>query len=85
MTDVIEDGERAALRGLAHLLPEKWREIVDLVAAHVPATPTNTVAAPDDPAAGRLDQIEHVVVRDAREPLLRPYARLPIAAGGGRR
>ena len=85
MTDVVEDGERVTLRGLAHLLPEKWREIVDIAAAHVPATPTNTVAAPDDPAAGRLDQIEHIVVvmlENRSFDHMLGYLSLPAEEGG---
>lgn len=62
MSDFLEDAERAALRGVAHLLPAKWRQIVDVVAAPIPAAPTRSVAAPTDPAVARLEQIEHVVV-----------------------
>jgi phospholipase C len=85
MSDIVEEGERVALRGLAHLLPEKWREIVDIASAHVPATPTNTVAAPDDPAAGRLDQIEHIVVvmlENRSFDHMLGYLSLPVEEGG---
>ncbi len=62
MSDFIGDAERAALRGVAHLLPAKWRAIVDLAAAPVPPTPAGRIPAPDDGAAQRLQQIEHIVV-----------------------
>jgi phospholipase C len=62
VSDLLEDAERAALRGVAHLLPAKWRQLVDVVAAPIPPAPTRTVPAPTDPAAVRLEQLEHVVV-----------------------
>lgn len=62
ISDFLEHAERAALRAAAHLLPTKWREIVDVVAAPVPAAPQTTIGAPDDAAAARLQQIEHLVV-----------------------
>jgi phospholipase C len=58
----IEQAERAALRGVAHLLPAKWRQIVDLIAAPIPATPERTAPAPADEAANRLDAVDHIVV-----------------------
>ncbi|HEY2141334.1 MAG TPA: alkaline phosphatase family protein [Solirubrobacteraceae bacterium] len=62
MSDLLKDAERAALRDLAHLLPPKWRQMIEVVDAPVPATPPDTVAAPNDAIAARLEQIEHVVV-----------------------
>ncbi len=62
MSDFLEDAERAALRGVAHLLPAKWRQIADVVAAPIPPAPARTVPAPTDAAAARLEQVEHVVV-----------------------
>ena len=62
MSDFVEHAERAALRGVAHLLPEKWRKIVEIVDAPIPAAPTRTVPAPSDPAAARLAGIDHIVV-----------------------
>jgi phospholipase C len=62
MSELLEEAERDALRGVAHLLPAKWQQMIDVVAASVPATPQATVAAPTDPAAARLEQVEHVVV-----------------------
>jgi phospholipase C len=60
--DFLQDFERDALRGVAHLLPAKWREIVDVAAAPVPAAPTQTIPAPGDAAAQRLNGVDHVVV-----------------------
>jgi phospholipase C len=62
MNDFLERAERAALRGIEHLLPQKWREMVELINAPIPPTPTGTVRAPADDAAGRLAPIEHIVV-----------------------
>ncbi|HUN77547.1 MAG TPA: alkaline phosphatase family protein [Solirubrobacteraceae bacterium] len=62
MSELLQDAERAALRGVAHLLPAKWREIVDVAAAPVPPTPAGTMPAPADAAAARLERIEHIVV-----------------------
>jgi len=62
VSDFAEHAERAALRAVAHLLPEKYRRIVDLVDAPIPPTPTGTMPAPADPAASRLAGIDHVVV-----------------------
>jgi phospholipase C len=62
MNDFLKDAERAALREIAHLLPAKWQQMIDVVAAPVPTTPSDTVAAPEDDAATRLQQVEHVVV-----------------------
>jgi phospholipase C len=55
-------GERAALRAVAHLLPERWRQIVEVAAAAVPPTPEKRIPAPTDAAAARLQQIDHIVV-----------------------
>jgi hypothetical protein len=57
-----QDAEREALRAVAHLLPERWKRIVDLAAEDVPATPTATIPAPTDSTADRLQQIDHIVV-----------------------
>ena len=54
--------DRAALRGVAHLLPERLREIIDVAAAEVPPAPKQRIPAPSDPAAARLAQIDHIVV-----------------------
>jgi phospholipase C len=62
MSGLIHDAERAALRAAAHLLPEKWRKIIDVAAAPIPPTPEARIPVPDDPAAERLKQIEHIVV-----------------------
>jgi phospholipase C len=88
MNDFAEDAERSVLRGLADLLPEKWREIIDIAAARVPDTPANTVAAPEDPAAARLDQIEHIVVvmlENRSFDHMLGYLSLPVEEGGNGR
>lgn len=56
------DAERAALRAIAHLLPDTWRQIVEVAGAAVPPTPEQRIPAPADAAAKRLEQIEHIVV-----------------------
>jgi len=52
MPDFAEHAERTALRGVAHLLPERWRQIIDLIAAPVPPTPTATIRRPAIPPPG---------------------------------
>jgi phospholipase C len=79
------DAERAALRGVAHLLPEHWRQVIDVAAAAVPPTPEQRVPAPDDPAAKRLDQLEHIVVvmlENRSFDHMLGYLSLPAALGG---
>ena len=85
MSHLLDDVSRDALRGIAHLLPEKWREIVDIAAAPVPKTPAETVAAPTDSAAARLDQIEHIVVvmlENRSFDHMLGYLSLPVGEGG---
>jgi phospholipase C len=85
MSDLLEDAERDALRGVAHLLPAKWQQMIDVAAAPVPATPPGTVAAPDDAIAARLDQIEHVVVvmlENRSFDHMLGYLSLPAGQGG---
>jgi phospholipase C len=82
---LFEDAEREALRGVAHLLPERWRAIVDVAAAKVPPTPSERISAPDDPAAARLDQIEHIVVvmlENRSFDHMLGYLSLPASLGG---
>jgi phospholipase C len=82
---MLGDAERAALRGIAHLLPEHWRDAVEVAAAAVPPTPEQRVPAPDDPAAKRLEQIEHIVVvmlENRSFDHMLGYLSLPSAAGG---
>jgi phospholipase C len=62
MADIAGDIKRALLRGAAHFLPENLRKVIEVAAVSPPETPRATVAAPADPAAARLAQIEHVVV-----------------------
>jgi phospholipase C len=47
---------------VAHLLPKKWQQIVEIAAAPIPPTPVARVPAPSDEAATRLEQVEHIVV-----------------------
>ena len=85
MSDLAEDAERAALRGIAHLLPAKWRQVVDVVGAPIPVAPARRVPAPTDPAAARLEQIEHVVVvmlENRSFDHMLGYLSLPSAQGG---
>ncbi len=85
MSDLLEDAERDALRGVAHALPAKWQQMIDVVAAPVPATQQDTIAAPSDPAAARLEQIEHVVVvmlENRSFDHVLGYLSLPAAEGG---
>jgi phospholipase C len=62
VNEFLEHAERAALRDVAHLLPAKWRRIVELVTAPIPPTPTGSIAAPSDEAATRLNGVDHIVV-----------------------
>src|ERR1700722_3165535 len=62
MEGFLAAAERAALRGVAHLLPASWRRVIEVLDAPVPATPSALVAAPDNEPAKRLEQIDHVVV-----------------------
>jgi phospholipase C len=80
-----EDAERAALRAVAHLLPEKWRQIVEVAGAAVPPTRKQRIPAPTDAAAKRLDQIEHIVVvmlENRSFDHVLGYLSLPVALGG---
>ncbi len=85
MSEFLEEAERAALRGVAHLLPAKWQQMIDVAAAAVPPTPSRMVAAPDDGFAARLDQIEHVVVvmlENRSFDHMLGYLSLPVEEGG---
>jgi phospholipase C len=85
MSRFLEEAERTALREVARLLPAKWRQILDIVAAPVPPTPTATVAAPDDAAVARLDEVEHVVVvmlENRSFDHMLGYLSLPAGQGG---
>jgi phospholipase C len=85
MDGFLADAERAALRGVAHLLPASWRHIAELLTAPIPATPSARVAAPDDEPAKRLDQIEHVVVvmlENRSFDHMLGYLSLPTEQGG---
>jgi phospholipase C len=62
VTEFSEHAERLALQSIAHLLPGKWRGMIELLAAPIPPTPTRKITAPDDEAARRLAGIDHIVV-----------------------
>jgi phospholipase C len=69
-------------------LPAKWRQIIELVEAPIPAAPMRTMAAPTDPAAARLEQIEHVVVvmlENRSFDHMLGYLSLPSELGGAGR
>jgi phospholipase C len=88
MSGLPGDVERAALRDLAHLLPAKWKQVVDVVAAPIPRTPAAMIPAPSDEAAARLDQVEHVVVamlENRSFDHMLGYLSLPTAEGGAAR
>jgi len=88
MTGFLDTPKRAALRGVAHLLPAKWRQIGDLIDAPIPATPTRRVSAPSDPAAARLEQVDHVVVvmlENRSFDHMLGYLSLPVDQGGNGR
>ena len=77
--------DRAALRGVAHLLPERLREIIDVAAAEVPPAPEQRIPAPSDPAVDRLAQIDHIVVlmlENRSFDHMLGYLSLPEALGG---
>ncbi len=79
------DAERAALRGVAHLLPERLRQVIDVAAADVPPAPSEWIPAPSDPAAARLAQVEHIVVvmlENRSFDHMLGYLSLPAALGG---
>ena len=88
MSHLIEDAERATLRGVAHLLPARLKRIVDLVAEDVPPTPTGTIPAPTDAAVERLQSVDHIVVlmlENRSFDHMLGYLSLPAALGGAGR
>ena len=85
MSEIEQQIERDALRGIAHLLPQKWRKIVDVVAAPVPPTPAQTIPAPNDAPAKRLENVDHIVVvlmENRSFDHMLGYLSLPVEAGG---
>jgi phospholipase C len=77
--------ERDALRAIGHLLPDRWQEVIDIVAAPVPPTPEQTIPAPDDEAAARLGGIDHIVVlmmENRSFDHMLGYLSLPVEQGG---
>ena len=77
--------DRVALREFAHLLPERLQKVIDIAAADVPPAPSERIPAPDDPAAARLDQVEHIVVvmlENRSFDHMLGYLSLPAALGG---
>ncbi len=80
--------ERDALRGFAHLLPERWREVIDIAAAPVPPTEWSTIPAPDDAAVQRLAGVDHIVVlvlENRSFDHMLGYLSLPTSLGGAGR
>jgi phospholipase C len=85
MDGFLADAERAALRGVAHLLPASWRRVIEVLDAPVPATPSALVAAPADEPAKRLEQIGHIVVvmlENRSFDHMLGYLSLPTEQGG---
>jgi phospholipase C len=77
--------DRTVLREFAHLLPDRLQQIIEIAAADVPPAPSDRIPAPDDPAAARLTQIEHVVVvmlENRSFDHMLGYLSLPDALGG---
>jgi phospholipase C len=77
-----------ALRAAARLLPAKWRRIVEVIMAPIPATPGSRIAAPSDEAAKRLEQLEHIVVvmlENRSFDHMLGYLSLPKEQGGAAR
>jgi phospholipase C len=67
------------------VLPERLRQVIDIAAAPVPPAPSERIPAPDDPAAARLNQIEHIVVvmlENRSFDHMLGYLSLPPALGG---
>jgi phospholipase C len=80
--------ERAALRAVAHLLPDKWKQIIEVAAAPIPPAPEERIPAPTDEAAARLDQIDHIVVvmlENRSFDHMLGYLSLPAELGGRNR
>jgi phospholipase C len=62
MADVESQMMRAALRTVAPLLPQRWRDVARLLAASPPATPAGSIAVEPDAAAANLEKVDNVVV-----------------------
>ncbi len=77
--------ERGALREFAHLLPEKLRQVIEIAAAPIPPAPEEQIPAPTDESAGRLAEIDHIVVvmmENRSFDHMLGYLSLPASAGG---
>src|ERR1700757_2293569 len=77
--------ERGVLRAVADLLPEKLRDVVDVLVAPVPPAPPQRIAAPNDEAAPRLGAVEHIVVvmmENRSFDHMLGYLSLPASIGG---
>ncbi len=77
--------ERGVLREVANLLPEKLREVVDVLVAPVPPTPPHRIPVPTDEAARRLAAVEHIVVvmmENRSFDHMLGYLSLPATLGG---
>jgi phospholipase C len=88
MSDFVEQAERDALAAVAHLLPPSWQKIAEVASAPVPPTPARTVAAPSEPDASRLNDIEHIAVlmlENRSFDHMLGYLSLPATLGGKER
>jgi phospholipase C len=88
VSDHLQQAERAGLRAVAHLLPARLREIVELLDAPVPPAPTATIDAPADEATERLKAVEHIVVlmlENRSFDHMLGYLSLPLVLGGAER
>jgi phospholipase C len=84
----MDEAERAALRGVSHLLPASWRAVLELVGEELPPTPARMVPAPDDQAVRRLSNVDHIVVlmlENRSFDHMLGYLSLPREQGGGAR
>ena len=83
------DIERDAARELARVVGGNIEKVIDLIAEPVPPTPAETIDAPGDEAAARLQAIDHIVVvmlENRSFDHMLGYLSLPADLGGrGRR
>ena len=80
MSDVVEDAERAALRGVAHLLPRSAAADRRAGRRAGPPDASRDGAGAHRRGRGAPERDRSHRRADAGEPLVRPHARLPVAA-----